>query len=93
MPPSSAPAQPDLMERQEKVISGLLGMVKASKFGVDRIEGKGCGLVLEEPVKKGSFFVEYYVTVYPRREQAAREREYSSNGEGCYIIDVQTPDG
>ena len=32
-------------------------------------------------------------TIYPRKERAANEAEYTQNGEGCYIPGCQTAEG
>ena len=71
-------------------MSGLLGVTTPPQYC---IEGKGRGLLLLEPVREGSYVLEYGAVVYPRRERAVREREYVANGEGCYIIDAQTSQG
>jgi len=39
------------------------------------------------------YVLEYEAVVYPRRERQAHEKEYIANDEGCYILDVQTPEG
>ena len=57
------------------------------------IEGKGRGVRVKEKVPKGAYVREYEGEVYPRKERAAREREYAANGEGCYILDCQTREG
>ena len=74
-------------------MAGLLGISKPPKYRVAQLDEKGRGVILMEAVKEGAFVVEYEATVYPRKERAAREKEYCSNGEGCFIIDVQTPSG
>ena len=72
---------------------GLMMLMIQPRFSVTNVEGKGRGLVLIEGVPEGSYVLEYEGEVYPRREREAHEREYSSNDEGCYILDVQIPDG
>ena len=74
-------------------MSGLLGISTPPNFRIEVIEGKGRGLILQEAVTKGAFVVEYEADVYPRREWPAREEEYIANGEGCYVMDVQTSQG
>jgi hypothetical protein len=74
-------------------MSGLLGVTKSPKFRIDNIEGKGRGVVLVDPAEEGMYVLEYEADVYPRKERKTHEREYIANGEGCYIIDVQTSKG
>lgn len=52
------------------------------------------GVVAEEDIEKGSFVVEYksYKT-YPTSERQQHDREYATNGEGCFILEAQTPKG
>ena len=40
---------------------------------------------MKEKVPKGAYVCEYEGEVYPRREHAAREREYAANGEGWIV--------
>ena len=42
---------------------------------------------------KGLYVLEFEGEVYPRKSRRAREREYASNEEGCYILDAQTREG
>ena len=58
------------------------------------IEGKGRGVVATAPVKCGDYICEYsYSDTYPRSKRAAREEEYSINGEGCMVLEVHTAHG
>ena len=75
------------------MLSGLLGKTSPPKMKVVEMPGKGRGVVGAEHIKEGSYVLEYKAEVYPRKERAAREREYSANGEGCYILDTLTRDG
>ena len=74
-------------------MSGLLGMTTPPRYEVKVTEGKGCGIFLLEPVKEGSYVLEYEAVVYPRKERVKHEKEYIANSEGCFIIDVQTSGG
>ena len=74
-------------------MSGLLGMTTPPRYEVKVTEGKGRGVFLLEPVKEGSYVLEYEAVVYPKKERAKHEKEYIANGEGCFIIDVQTSGG
>lgn len=74
-------------------MSGLLGITTPPKYEEKVTEEKGRGLFLLEPVKEGSYVVEYEAVVYPRTKRAQHEKEYIANSEGCFIIDVQTSGG
>jgi hypothetical protein len=52
------------------------------------------GVLADEDIEKGSFVVEYkaYKT-YPTSERKKHDEEYATNGEGCFILEVQTPKG
>jgi SET domain-containing protein len=78
---------------QEEVFSGLLGGSLPYELELVEVEGKGRGVRVKEKVPKGAYVCEYEGEVYPRKERAAREREYAVNGEGCYILDCQTREG
>ena len=57
------------------------------------VANKGRGLVVEEPVTKGEYVVEYAGDVYHQKQRKARELEYTENEEGCFILEVQTKEG
>ena len=57
------------------------------------VANKGRGLVVEEPVAKGEYVVEYAGDVYHQKQRKARELEYTENEEGCFILEVQTKEG
>lgn len=54
---------------------------------------KGRGVAVEERVLAGQYVLEYSGDTYPRKERKVYEEEYSENGEGCFILEVQTRDG
>ena len=70
-----------------------MGQTTPPKVSIEEVPIKGRRVVVREEVPKDSYVIEYEAEVYPRRERAAREREYVWNGEGCFIVDVQTSDG
>lgn len=74
-------------------MSGILGLTRSPRYEITSVKGRGRGIFVCEEVKKGSYVLEYEADVYPRRQRAEREREYVANGEGCFIIDVQTSNG
>lgn len=84
---------PRSLTKQEIVIAGLLEKTTRPKFEIRTFPGKGRGLVILENVPRGAYVIEYRGDVYPRKERASHEREYEANGEGCYILDIQTRDG
>lgn len=52
------------------------------------------GVVAEEDIEKGSFVVEYeFYKTYPPSERKKHDEEYATNGEGCFILEVQLPKG
>lgn len=61
---------------------------------VEECEDRGRGVIAGECIKAGEFVAEYkYSDSYSFKERRQREEEYATNREGCYILDVQLPDG
>ncbi len=57
-------------------------------------ELKGRGVIADEDFKKGAYVLEYkYNDSFTLKERKDREAEYATNEEGCYILDVQLPEG
>ena len=78
----------------EKVLSGLTSHKTNPKLRVIESPGKGRGVVSDERLEKGDFVVEYRsAEVYPRSEKTKHVLEYELNGEGSYILEVQTNNG
>ena len=82
------------LKPEEVVITGLESN-KTKKLELTDDDGtRGRGVIAEEDIKAGEFVVEYkYNECYKAREKKSREKEYVTNTEGCYILEVQLPDG
>ena len=78
----------------EKVVAGLKGRYTNPALKVVDLGEKGRGVVCEDHIQEGDFVLEYKThEVYPRKDMESREEEYRLNGEGCYILEAQTPVG
>jgi len=76
------------------VLDGLRGKYAKLELEIRDIPGKGRGVFTLKPIPKGSFVMEYKTTqVYPQQERGIHEEEYAFNGEGCMILEVETPQG
>ena len=77
----------------EIVLRGLTNSKTQPSLRVVQSE-KGRGVVANEPISKGDFVIEYKTKeVYRLRQRAAHMKEYDMNGEGSYILEIQTSDG
>ena len=64
------------------------------RLEVVEVEGKGLGVIAAQDIQRHEFVCEYkYNLSYPRHDKTKWEAEYSTNGEGCYIIKAQLPSG
>lgn len=61
-----------------------------SAVEVVKIEGKGRGVIARDFIPKDHYICEYETSaVYPRSQMKKHEEEYTINGEGSYILEVQ----
>ena len=78
----------------EKTIAGLESGKLGSPVEIATFPGKGRGVVASQKIPCGAFVTEYKTKeVYSRNQMADRISEYELNGEGCYLLEVQTPKG
>ena len=76
-------------------MEGLLSDKSNPNLLVKAIPGRGRGVVATKDIPRHTYLCEYKSDIppFPHQQRAAKEAEYTHNGEGSYIIDVQCRNG
>ena len=73
-------------------MEGLLSN-KSAPLTIKESTGRGRGVFAAALIGKREYITEYKGEVYSRSALPQHQREYSRNDEGCYVLEVQLPDG
>ena len=79
------------LTRDEVIIKGLQADqdIIEARFEIKTVPGKGRGVYLNIPIiKKDEYVCEYSGDFITAKEAAEREKMYTSNQEGCFIMNV-----